>query len=139
MGGGKKNNIFTNDNVVNAVNVASDQKPTVKIEGNTFTVSYEDCREYKGDINNFTLDCCNLDAAYTHEIVTNALNASDFDTTVRTRWFLYDTGAQLVLAQGVSADAIDNGNVTLTEFATFSDITDITSTTLTTASTIDFV
>ena len=71
--------------------------------------------------------------------VLAALNASDFDTTVRTRWFLYDTGAQLVLAQGVSSDAIDNGNVTLTEFATFSDITDITATTLTTASTIDFV
>jgi hypothetical protein len=71
--------------------------------------------------------------------VLAALNAADFDTTVRTRWFLYDTGAQLVLAQGVSADAIDNGNVTLTEFATFSDITDITATTLTTASTIDFI
>ena len=71
--------------------------------------------------------------------VLTALNAGTFDTTVMTRWFLYDTGSQLVLAKGASADAIDNGNVTLTEFATFSDITDITSTTLTTASTIDFI
>jgi len=72
--------------------------------------------------------------------VLAALNASDFDTTnAFSRWFLYDTGAQLVLAKGTSANTNDNNDVTLVEFATFTDITDITSTTLTVAGSIDFV
>jgi hypothetical protein len=71
--------------------------------------------------------------------VLNALKATDFDTTAVTRWFLYDTGSQLVLAKGSNADTDDDNDVTLVEFATFTDITDITATTLTVAGTIDLV
>ena len=78
-------------------------------------------------------------AETTTAALLTALKAGDFDTIANVRYFLYDTGSEVVLAQGANADTDNDNDVTLTEFATFTDITDVTSTTLTVASTFDVI